>query len=1608
MAGFNRFSSFVTVFLLLQNVFSSEYTYGAGALSEEDSTVNSVKYLPPGKSLRQTICMNGIWDFKSNADTFWTKIPVPGSYTGVRQMWGGEVWDCWDYPVRWQDKGGTYKRTFVVPGYMKGKTITFRYDGIAHHAKLFVNDSFVGESFDAYVPFEWDITKYLKDGENEIKIEITDEPNRLFSDKKTYLKGIWRDTWLNAYNSLYAGSDAFVTTSVAKKTINIETPVINRNNKAADFFVRYFVSDADNNVVLTFNGGWHKEKGNDTLVVKASSAWADPHLWFTHDPYLYHLHTVVYDKDMRPVDHQKIRFGFREITWKGPHLYLNGRELFLHGHGGHSQGDLQGTREYYEAWLGGLKKRGINFMRLHNDPKHIYLYEVADEIGFLLEGEPAFHFEVPKDKEFAKKHLGDMVKNLRNHPSIIIWSVSNELRWRGGGEQPYLIDHVKTLDTSRPVFSSDFSLESTYGDLLGHHYNPKTVFDEWQKYGPDKPMIWDETGSVWQHDRPLNNGTAGYEVSSQDYATGLWYDGYEQILTDLEGSIHGKMMNGELYRPNAWVPWDISYVFFRFQPVNKGRVMKLHYKNYDTPGIKIAMIKPDASTVNIWDKTLPVMEPNPGLYIFAKHLPQVRFLEKEAPRAYFSGEKIKRTGKLFYEDLRLVDTIACKVESPEGLVYSDIRVPFNIKPGEIRDDVSLDFLMPVVQKPERVKLVREFRHKGIPGYRNEVDAVVYPDITHWGLPGAGKLNVAVCDSSGIIKMLLDKTGIKYRTLKSVDEVKYPGTQLLLSRGEFDLSGKTQKFIEEGGRWIVFAGNETSGDALERVSFMVEKFNGETRDVTEKTPFTSASTGLEWYALSSSPDKVSLTKNTLTEQYNKISLNMGSGKDVVLYTLFKKNGKEFNVSRLDKGSIILRYDNFVPRNKKDGKEYAKSVRVLLMDAGGKWFVSAKKLNLDKKRYDEKIDLSDLTWEPASLDDKFSQKDEKAAPDFSSVKGAGFVFNPEKSAGKSMAIPKVEFHGENPPSARVALNGALPVILKDVTQAQLTRWRGGSANAILYPEPGRYNYRNILLGNKDGIGSALFGVFAGQGVALVTSLNILNALEREPAAGAMLHNMVCFAAGYAPSAAPAKTSLWAGEKLTSMLSGLNLVADKNGSLKGCNTLIVDGSDGAVVEKVSANVDEIKRFVRNGGRVWIQNVTESSLPVFQKLVAEGLQLTDPFRGVRNYCVKAAVSWTLRNTPKTPVEYYDNILIPQPFEANYDPLLTGLANYDLSWNGKEMFDKGIEVKGMDPVDPTGRATILVSNWGIDWNQPALFGEYIHEARDWQRATWFINRDPVLLKVKSGSGYFLLSQLDFSAGGEKGERILTQLLTGMDCSVGQETYLPPENVVFDFAANTGQAERIARYKPLLKPARRVYYGESPELTGLIFPSGSSGKKELATVFLIGDPLLSKTFGTVQKTLKGEYDVHWNKEKVLTTADVLKDLDKMLGDKEWKTIQLSVGMGDVKLTNGKNTVSIGQFRQNLEQIVRKLKKTNAKLYWTTLLPVPAGDKDYKPGDIEKYNAAALEVMDKYRVYTNDLYDFVLKQLPGFRTGQKLVLSPEDIEVIGRQIADGIKHFGAQF
>ena len=1342
----------------------------------------STPFAFPTKPARTEICLNGLWNFTSNNDHLQTQIQVPSCYTNVwGGKWGKPYWDAFNYPRKWT-KGAMYKKDILVDDQLKQKNLRLHVDGCWQNYSVIFEGKTFDTIHDGYSARNFDLGKNISTGNHTLQIRIEDEATRLSGGESMQSRGIWDDISLLALPDVFVEQGVVVRTSFAKKNIECDVPINNTTDTKQTFILKYFITDETGKVVKTIDGGEQTLQPKTTQTITINSPWENPHLWFPHDPYLYHFNTVLYTKEGKVIDWQKERFGFREITWGDAKLYMNGRLLYLRGHGEHYLGDIEGTREYFKTWFTELKKIGVNFMRLHVYPKHKVLYEVADEVGFLLESEPAFHFKVAADTVFAEQHLGDMMKNLINHPSIFTWSVSNELRWQGGGEKPWLINKAHSIDKTRPAFASDFSAFSIHGDIIGHHYNTDSVFSEWEQYGPKKPMVWDECGEVWQPNRPLGNGTAGYEVIAQDYATGIYRDGNNEIKYAFDLIREGKTFDGSLHRINAVSPWDFGCVFFRWQPFNRYRGIAPIYKTLEGPGVKPRQILPCATPVNIWDSTLPVYEPNPGYYLFAEDMKWVRFPYDSKNFSFFGGENtIIKTPLLQYDDLRFVDEIHCKIETPEGKVLSETIKKQSLQPGTMLRDVAWDFNIPTVTTATPIHIVREFWYQGKPGYRDVREGHIYPRLSASLLHLNGKKIGVIDENGGLIKVLTD-AGIPFK---------------------------------------------------------------------------------------------------------------------------KITGDYINIEGVD---MILNYTN-----------QRTPIR-------GNWIY--------KHTY---IDFT-------------------------------------KSADIQNA------------SARLFVNGANYKTLRGIGQEELTYWKGGNEyGGISNPywvqwgsKPKDYgsrlsiNYRTLVSGDKDGKTSALSEVYAARGCGWITTLKIIESIDKEPTAGWLFHNLIEAAANYTPAVKDNPAAVYGNYDFIKWINKTSFVIPliqsiNDTTLEKIKTLFLDA------RTHSLNDDEIKTlkaFEANGGRVLVYQITDKTIDSYRKLISNSLTITKPFLNEKAGCVKAATSWTLRSTPKTGVEYYDSVVIPQPFEPNYDPFLSGLSNITLNWNGKSMFDYGVKIKGISPVSVNDSFRIFVSNWRNDWSVPPFGAEYINEGKDMRQAMWYLNRDPVLATVKQGKGEYMLCQLDLINGGEKGLTIANQVLTNWECSVGGNTYFPDKKDVFDFTAAADQKVRMAKVEKQLAQLKPL-----DSLPSVLYDMGGSSDGKQRKILLLTDSRMLAIAPDIIKKLTGFGSVSYSGVSVNNPKAFNNNVESALGGSKWDVIYLSIGYDGV---TDFSEDGLKKFDADITTLVTTLKNTGAKLMWGTQAPLPtAWFGGLNNEKINLLNQRVKKIMEANSVLVNDTYGFIMEKTPEY-------------------------------
>ncbi|NJO00497.1 MAG: hypothetical protein HC880_01360 [Bacteroidia bacterium] len=443
------------------------------------------------------------------------------------------------------------------------------------------------------------------------------------------------------------------------------------------------------------------------------------------------------------------------------------RELYLRGHGGPFLGYQEANPDYLRTWFSALKQQGVNFLRLPPDPPHQILYELADELGMMLQVEPAFQFKMPQDMNLTLGHMEMLIRQHQNHPSIIFWGASHETSRRGGGENQYLIDRIRQWDPSRPVFTPDYSPYSQYGDLLSHYFNQRSLFDSWQLYGPEKALLWTKMGVNDNRSFLSFNGTAGYEIASQEFNLHTWYATWEQLRMPLQRNVPGQRISGDFYRPHAWVPWKLSHYFFRWQPTNRNRPLAIARQNLETPGAKPDQVLPVSAPVNPWDTTLPQMEAQPSYYLFDKYLHPIRFEKQRPLRNVYGGDTIVLSAKLYYDDLRWADEISCRVARENGEVLTEHRIPVSLSPGQVIDSIAFPFYLPALSAPEALYLVRQFSYQDEAGYRDSLRIWAFPRADFRQIKSLAGKRIAFYSVNDRLARLLTNMGLPFETITKV-------------------------------------------------------------------------------------------------------------------------------------------------------------------------------------------------------------------------------------------------------------------------------------------------------------------------------------------------------------------------------------------------------------------------------------------------------------------------------------------------------------------------------------------------------------------------------------------------------------------------------------------------------------------------------------------------------------------------------------------------------------------------------------------------------------------------------------------------------------------------
>ena len=366
--------------------------------------------------------------------------------------------------------GGTgwYRKKFVTAKELQNKLVTICFDGVYMNSDVWLNGHHLGNHPYGYTPFTYDLTPYLKPygQQNVLAVRVRNEGKntRWYSGS-----GIYRHVWLITTEQIHIASrGVFITTpdvSEINATIKIKSTVQNEGTTSGNIILITTVLSPDGKAV---------SQTKKALIVKANTSETDeetitldrPALWYVDTPRLYKTVTEI-KKGNETIDRFETVFGIRSIHVDAAGgLTINGKKVLLKGgciH--HDLGPLGSASidRAEERKIEILKANGFNAIRTSHNPPSTQLLDACDRSGMLVIDEAFDEWEKPKNpddyhlyfRDWWRKDLEAYILRDRNHPSVIFWSIGNEISERvdtsGLRITRQLVDVVHRLDPSRPV-----------------------------------------------------------------------------------------------------------------------------------------------------------------------------------------------------------------------------------------------------------------------------------------------------------------------------------------------------------------------------------------------------------------------------------------------------------------------------------------------------------------------------------------------------------------------------------------------------------------------------------------------------------------------------------------------------------------------------------------------------------------------------------------------------------------------------------------------------------------------------------------------------------------------------------------------------------------------------------------------------------------------------------------------------------------------------------------------------------------------------------------------------------------------------------------------------
>ena len=473
---------------------------------------------------------------------------------------------------------GWYRKTFSIAATDKGRSVWIDFDGVYRNSEVWINGHYLGKRPYGYSSFEYELTPYLNYGDAKnviaVKVDNSKQPNsRWYSGS-----GIYRNVWLTVTDKILVDHwGTYITTpqvSAQSATVNVKTKIRNQLSSIHPVMLTTTVVNAAGARV---GRAVSKEELHPDSVSEVSQeiTFKEPILWSVDKPYLYKAISEV-EAGGKVVDRYETPFGVRHFNFdRDKGFSLNGTPMKINGVCDHHDlgalGAAINTRAL-ERQLEILKGMGVNGIRTSHNPPAPELLDLADRMGFIVMDEAFDMWKIEKTRfdyhldwdQWHKRDLEDMLLRDRNHPSVCIWSIGNEIpeQWgnnpEAGPRARELAGIVKELDKTRPITSACNNVDEknpiiTSGalDLVGTNY-AHTRMGDFLKMFPDRPIIGTETVSSlatrghydmpsdeirrWPHkwDEDFKGGNPDLTCSAYDNCSAPWGSTQEETLKQVK------------------------------------------------------------------------------------------------------------------------------------------------------------------------------------------------------------------------------------------------------------------------------------------------------------------------------------------------------------------------------------------------------------------------------------------------------------------------------------------------------------------------------------------------------------------------------------------------------------------------------------------------------------------------------------------------------------------------------------------------------------------------------------------------------------------------------------------------------------------------------------------------------------------------------------------------------------------------------------------------------------------------------------------------------------------------------------------------------------------